>query len=79
MLKARIALIIYCIEVENVSFLRVIDPPVLSQRYAYKLDKYELNVVKFLVSRKTVRFTEYTLMYQLAINAHGYYIKGGNA
>ena len=79
MLKARIALIICCIEVKNVPLHHVIDPSTLSQRYVYKLDKYELNVVKFLESRKTVRFTEYTSMYQLPINAHGYYIKGGNA
>ncbi len=79
MLKAHVALIICFIEVENVPLPRVIDPSTLSQRYVYRLDTYELNVVKFLVSRKTVRFTEYTLMYQLPINAHGYYIKGGNA
>ena len=70
---------LFYLEVENASLFRVIDPSTLLQRYAYKLDKHELNVVKFLMSRKTARFTAYTLMYHLPIDAHGYYIKGGNA
>ena len=70
---------LFCLEIENVSLFRVIDLPTLPQRYVYRLDKYELNVVKFLISRKTAHFTEYALMHQLPVDAHGYYIKGGNA